>query len=130
MSHEPNSGSVRRIVLPSGRSIEVVKPGPEPAAPATGLHVCPKCASDLVQPLEWGGCTAGRWEMTLQCPNCRWTIEGFFTRDQVDLFEERLDDGLGDMLSDLRRLTEANMADEIEQFVRALELDQILPEDF
>jgi hypothetical protein len=48
----------------------------------------------------------------------------------VDQFEERLDDGLGDLLSDLRRLTEANMADEIEQFVRALELDQILPEDF
>jgi hypothetical protein len=130
MSHEPNSESVRRIVLPSGRSIEVVKPGPKRATPAEGLHVCQECGSELVQPLEWGECTAGHWEMTLQCPNCRWTIEGFFTRDQVDQFEERLDDGLSDLLSDLRRLTEANMTDEIEQFVSALELDQILPEDF
>jgi hypothetical protein len=34
------------------------------------------------------------------------------------------------MLSDLRRLTEANMTEEIDLFVRALAADCILPEDF
>ncbi len=127
MASKPNS---RRIVLPSGRSIEVIKPGPDRPAPTVGLHMCPKCASELVQPVEWGACTAGCWEMTLQCPNCQWATDGFFSRDQVDQFEERLDDGLGDLLADLRRLTEANMADEIDHFVSALERDLILPEDF
>jgi hypothetical protein len=34
------------------------------------------------------------------------------------------------MLSDLRRLTHANMAEEIERFAAALHTDLILPEDF
>ena len=34
------------------------------------------------------------------------------------------------MLCDLQRLTQANMAEEIERFVAALNADQILPEDF
>ena len=34
------------------------------------------------------------------------------------------------MLGDLRRLTQANMAEEIERFARALDSDVILPEDF
>ena len=34
------------------------------------------------------------------------------------------------MLSDLRRLTQANMAEEIERFAAALDADLILPEDF
>ena len=38
------------------------------------------------------------------------------TSDQVDAFEEHLDQGLADMLGDLRRLTQANMAEEIERF--------------
>jgi hypothetical protein len=130
MNQEPDSKEIRRIVLPSGRTIEVVKPGPRPAQPQGELHICPECASELVQPVQWEGATGDCWEMTLECPNCLWTTEGFFTREEVDHFEEHLDDGLAQMLSDLRRLTQANMTDEIERFARALELDLILPEDF
>ena len=53
-----------------------------------------------------------------------------FDQDQVDALEEHLDDGLTDMLSDLRRLTQANMTEEIERFAAALNADLILPEDF
>jgi hypothetical protein len=130
MSHEPNSKSVRRIVLPSGRTIEVVRPAPSQPAPAEGLHVCPECGSHLVQPVEWGEGNSGSWEMTLECPNCHWLTEDMFSRDQVDRFEEQLDEGLADMLSDLRRMTQANMAEDIDRFVRALATDLILPEDF
>jgi hypothetical protein len=55
---------------------------------------------------------------------------GTFSRDQIELFEERLDDGLADMLDDLQRLTQANMSDELERFAYALQADLILPEDF
>jgi hypothetical protein len=129
MNQEPDSRSVRRIVLPSGRAIDLVRSAPKPAAPH-GLHVCPECSSNLVQPLEWGEGAGGSWELTLQCPNCHWLVEGVYAREQIDHFEERLDDGLADMLSDLRRLTQANMAEEIERFIAALHADVILPEDF
>lgn len=129
MSHEPESHSIRRIVLPSGRAIEVVRPAGG-SAPAQGLHVCPECGSHLVQPLEWGEGASGTWELTLRCPNCQWLVDGIYARDQIDKFEEQLDDGLADMLSDLRRLTQANMAEEIERFIAALRVDCILPEDF
>jgi hypothetical protein len=129
MSQRPDSHSVRRIVLPSGRSIEVVRFSPEePVSPR--LHVCPECQSELVQPVAWGETAGGFWELTLHCPNCEWLTEGVFNQDQVDEFEERLDEGLAEMLADLRRLTQANMAEEIDRFTVALQTDLILPEDF
>ncbi len=92
--------------------------------------MCPDCASHLVQPLRWGEGSAGFWEMALECPNCYWSTENVFSREQVDHFEEQLDAGLADMLSDLRRLTQANMSEEIERFATALQVNLILPEDF
>jgi hypothetical protein len=124
-----NSQSVRRIVLPSGRSIEVVRLGAQ-TTPVEGLHVCPECASHLVQPVEWEEAAGGAWELMLRCPNCHWTADGIFSREQIDKLEEELDDGLAEMLADLRRLTQANMSDDIDRFVGALRHDFILPEDF
>ncbi len=129
MSHPPDRNSVRRIVLPSGRAIEVTRFGPE-VTPQRGLQICPECSSHLVQPVAWGETARGAWELTLRCPNCDWTTEGVFEQDQVDAFEERLDGGLADMLGDLRRLTQANMAEELDRFSAALWSDAILPEDF
>jgi hypothetical protein len=129
MSHQPDSHPVRRIVLPSGRSIEVIRFGPE-ITPGHGLHLCPECSSDLVQPVQWGETSGGFWELTLHCPNCDWVTEGVFDQDQVDAFEEHLDAGLADVLADLRSLTQTNMAEEIDRFAAALQCDLILPEDF
>jgi hypothetical protein len=129
MDRKPDTHSVRRIVLPSGRSIEVVRFALEPAK-THELHVCPDCESGLVQPVHWGEAASGFWELELSCPNCGWYTEGVFDQDQVDELEERLDEGLAEMLSDLRRLTQANMAEEIDRFARALDSDLILPEDF
>ena len=129
MNHNRDSHSVRRIVLPSGRSIEVVRFSLD-HAPADGLHVCPECTSHLVQPVQWGETAGGLWEIMLQCPNCDWLTESVFDQEQVDQFEEQLDEGLAEMLGDLRRLTQANMAEEIDRFAAALQTDLILPEDF
>jgi hypothetical protein len=130
MSNRPDSQSVRRIVLPSGRKIELVRPLTEPSSPAEGLHVCPECRSELVQPVQWRASSRGTWELTLECPNCRWHAEGVFEPDQVEAFEEYLDKGLATLLADLRRLSRANMSEEIERFVTAMQADWILPEDF
>ena len=129
MNQQPEQPSVRRIVLPSGRSIEVVRFGDQNHA-TRGLHVCPDCASDLVQPIDWSEAPEECWNLALNCPNCDWYTEGLFTQDQVRELEDRLDEGLADMLRDLQRLTQANMADQIDRFINALNADQILPEDF
>ena len=68
--------------------------------------------------------------MTLRCPDCETVREGVFAQDTVDAFDERLDVGTDVLTADLRRLTRANMAEEIDRFVAALQADAILPEDF
>jgi hypothetical protein len=130
MNPQPERHSVRRIVLPSGRAIEVVRFHEIETEPARGLHICPGCESDLVQPVEWLDAGEDRWELTLECPNCGWSTNGVYDRDEIDALEEKLDDGLVQMLNDLQRLTQANMADEVERFTAALHADVILPEDF
>jgi hypothetical protein len=130
MSENSNRHLVRRIVLPSGRSIEVVRFYDSDGAEADGLHICPECRSELVQPVDWVETSEDRWELTLQCPNCFATRQGTYEETQVHELEDRLDEGLTEMLTDLTRLSQANMADEIDRFISALEADVILPEDF
>jgi hypothetical protein len=123
--------SVHRIVLPSGRKIEVVRFDENAGERGTRpLHVCPECESTLVQPLSWSETDNEHWELLLSCPNCGRREEGVFNQGEVEDLEDHLEDGLTDLLDDLHRLTQANMVDEIERFVRALEADLILPEDF
>jgi hypothetical protein len=126
-----NHHSVHRIVLPSGRKIEVVRFEDEAAEQETRpLHICPDCDSSLVQPLSWTETDDEHWELTLSCPNCEWREDGVYGQLRIEDLEDRLEDGLADLLDDLHRLAQANMADEIERFVRGLEADLILPEDF
>ena len=123
--------SVHRIVLPSGRKIEVVRFDEEakPAEPQP-LHICPECDCPLVQPVAWSETEDEQWELELGCPNCGWSTEGVFEQAAVEALEEELDEGLAAMLADLQRLTHANMVEEVDRFVAALVADRILPEDF
>jgi hypothetical protein len=126
-----NNHSVHRIVLPSGRKIEVVRFHQDNAeAPGRPLHICPECNSSLVQPHSWSEVDESRWELLLLCPNCEWCAEGVYSQSEVEDLEDRLEDGLADMLADLQRLAQANMADEVDRFIAALDADLILPEDF
>lgn len=130
-----NSHYVRRVVLPSGRSIEVVYFEPSdaalpPARPTRELHVCPACESELVYPTDWDEYDAVHWEVSLRCPACEWQTVDLFSQDVVDRFDEELDRGTEALVRDLKRLTRANMEDEVERFVRALQSDALLPEDF
>jgi hypothetical protein len=144
--HDPRH-YVRRVVLPSGKTIEVVyfedQAAPmTDAAPAlasapvhhdeaaTDLHICGSCASSLVYPTEWEEAGATHWEVTMRCPNCEWVGTGIFEQDLVERFDEELDRGTEALVRDLKRLAHANMEDEIERFTTALLEDHIVPEDF
>lgn len=123
--------SVHRIVLPSGRKIEVVRFHEDATRqPYRPLHICRHCAAPLVQPISWAETEHDQWELELSCPNCGWTSTGVYTHAEVEELEDRLEDGLSEMLADLHRLAQANMTDEVERFIAALDSDVILPEDF
>ena len=141
MSEHTNNGQyVRRVVLPSGRAIEVVyfetladeaaAAIPSSSGPIRDLHLCPCCDRDLVYPVEWEETSPTHWEVLLRCPNCEWSEVGDFDQPTVDRFDEELDRGTEVLLRDLKNLERANMEDEIERFTRALGADAILPEDF
>ena len=136
MSHPDHNGQyIRRVVLPSGRAIEVVyfesAPLPRiPVEPIEDLHICPECDRALVYPVEWEEVSPTHWEVLLRCPNCEWGEVGVYDQVTVDRFDEELDLGTEALLRDLQRLTKANMEEETERFAAALANDQILPEDF
>lgn len=142
---ESHNHHVRRVVLPSGKTIEVVyfddqlvptapdatvAPVPAHEEHHDDLHVCGSCASELVYPVEWEEAGPSHWEVVLRCPNCEWSGTGVFTQDSVERFDEELDRGTECLVRDLKRLMTANMEDEIERFVTALDGNHVLPEDF
>jgi hypothetical protein len=95
-----------------------------------GMHVCPSCASEMVQPAHWFEEGNGSWHVELRCPECEWHGSGSYSQPEVDRFDEELDRGGEELIEDLRSLTRANMQDEAERFAKALASDTILPEDF
>ena len=134
--HSDNTPYVRRVVLPSGKTIEVVYFGDETATthptpdPARDLHVCGTCDSELVYPTDWEEVGETHWEVLLRCPNCEWAGTGIFDQDTVERFDEELDRGTEALVRDLKRMMQANMEDEIERFINALQAGHIIPEDF
>ena len=149
---------LKRIVLPSGKTIEVVyfnhtapiptpatdrsepietpesakAPAPRPAEQAEDrdLHVCPSCSSELVYPVQWEEADDSHWHITLRCPNCEWGEDTVFAQDTCDRFDDELERGTDALTRDYKRLMTANLAEEIDRFAHALEVDGILPMDF
>jgi hypothetical protein len=136
MAHDPNTNQhVRRIVLPSGKAIDIVyfdeqQQTVQLSAVAGDLHVCESCGSEFVYPLEWDEAGPRHWEVTLRCPNCERIAVGVFDQDTVERFDEILDEGTDALVTDLKHIMHANMEDEVGRFVRALELGHIVPDDF
>jgi hypothetical protein len=148
MRRDSNSHqAVRRVVLPSGKTIEIVyfadaeapapvaapatATAPAPAAPdADRLHVCPGCDSGLVYPMDWEQRGETDWHLTLRCPNCEWTGEGVFAQAAVEQLDVELDNGTQVLVRDLRQLMHANMEEEVDRFVTALHGGHIWPMDF
>ncbi len=94
------------------------------------LHTCFHCSGELVYPLDW--CEEGprHWRIVLRCPECESRREGVFDQGAVERLDDELDRGSSALLGDLRRMTHANMSEEVEFFVRALNADLITPSDF
>jgi hypothetical protein len=136
MSPAPdNHHAVKRVVLPSGKTIEIVyfaDAAGSTASPSTreDLHVCPDCRGEMVYPLDWEESGDAAWTLALRCPECEWHGDGTYPQRVVEDLDEKLDDATQVLVRDLRQLTRANMEDEAERFISALRDGHIWPLDF
>ena len=94
------------------------------------LCLCAACGGDLVYPLECAPAGFQAWRVDVRCPECEWHGTGVYGQEIIDRFDDALDAGTQAVLDDLERLTKANMEEQVELFVAALDSDLILPEDF
>lgn len=124
--------AVRRVQLPSGKTIEIVyfDEARHDAAPRTDLHVCPSCNSMLVHPIAWEEAPADGWMLRLRCPECEWETEDVYSQDVVEELDEQLDRGTQILVRDLKQLQRANMEEEVDRFSAALHAGHIWPIDF
>jgi hypothetical protein len=142
MAMEAHRGHhLKRIVLPSGKTIEVVyfdqvdRPADaaetaQPQRTERELHLCDDCGSDLVYPTTWEEADERHWQVSLRCPNCEHFEQGIYSQDECDRFDDHLEAGTDALTRDFKRLMAANMAEEIDRFVAALDADAIQPMDF
>lgn len=133
----PRTHIIKRVTLPSGKEVDVISyVGSSPVqasvpAPQTApLACCPNCGHDRVQPTGWSEVGSSHWHVNLRCPDCEERREAIFGQDELDEFDVALDEGTRSVAADLDLLARANMADDIDRFVKALDGGHIVPEDF
>lgn len=97
----------------------------------TGLHVCPECGSNLVQPTRWEQTAKrGHWRLWRRCPECEWRCDGIHGEHEIDAFDEALDDGAEALSAKLAELERESMRRVVEAFSTALAADLITADDF
>lgn len=132
--------TTEHITLPDGRVVRLIsmRPpeqrathgAPAPSEHRTDPHVCPSCAGELVFPVAWGERVNSRWKLDLRCPECEWRGTGEFDQDDVEDFDDTLNDGTEELLNTLRAVSRANMEADVERFISAMHGDVIEPMDF
>ncbi len=99
--------------------------------PALGLHVCPSCASQLVQPTCWEQAgDRGHWRLWRRCPECEWHSDKVYGEVEIDAFDEELDLGTRALSDVLKTLEHENMQYVADTFAAALDADLISADDF
>ena len=98
--------------------------------PPQDLTLCPCCDRDLVYPVDWEPAGRHGWSISLRCPECECRDKGVFSQEIADRFDDALDDATQAVLEDYQTLMRTNMESDVRRFLKALESDLILPEDF
>lgn len=97
----------------------------------TGLHVCPRCDSTLVQPTRWEQTAKrGHWHLWRRCPECEWRCDGIHGEHEIDAFDEILDDGAEALAAELQGFERECMREIADTFSTALAADLITADDF
>jgi hypothetical protein len=128
-----NDPNIQPLQPPAGKQLHAGDGRAEKAGHCTAsdqLHICFHCAGELTYPLDWSEEGPRHWRIVLRCPECESRREGVFEQTAVERLDDELDRGASALLGDLRRITHANMSEEIEFFIRALDADLVTPSDF
>jgi hypothetical protein len=97
----------------------------------SGLHVCPRCRSELVQPTCWEQAgDRGHWRLWRRCPECEWLHDEVHGEAEIDAFDEELDHGTRALNEVLKALEHENMQYVADTFTTALAADLITADDF
>jgi hypothetical protein len=94
------------------------------------LTSCRNCKCDMVYPIDWDEASSTLWRVSLRCPNCERLSSHLIDAEMIERYDILLDQGTESIMQDLRNLTVANMATEVDAFTAAIASDEILPEDF
>lgn len=98
---------------------------------AAGLHICPQCASALVQPTCWEQAgDRGHWRLWRRCPECEWHCDEVHGEAAIDAFDEELDLGTRALSEVLKELEHENMQFVADTLSAALAADLITADDF
>ena len=63
-------------------AIEVIRFHDAETHADAGLHICPECTSELVQPVAWSEVSDGALGAELYCPNCGGTPRASYDQDR------------------------------------------------
>src|SRR5215831_15708110 len=99
---------IKRIVLPSGKTVEIVY------YQASG-------GGDPVHPTEWDEVEEMRWQLALRCPDCEWRHSDTYEAHEVERFDDVLNDATDRMIEELDRVTRENMNEAADRFRAALD---------
>jgi hypothetical protein len=136
---------IKRIVLPSGKTVEIVyyqTSGAEPvisdvheievgaALDVRQIELCGECGGDRVHPTDWNEVEELRWQLALRCPDCEWRTLETYDAAEVERYDDVLNDATDRLIEELDRVTRENMNEAVDRFRSALESDGIMPFDF
>jgi ribosomal protein S27E len=94
------------------------------------LPSCGSCGSHLVQPTSGRQANPSVWEVELRCPDCGEHAVSYYDEAQLELLDREQGRATAEIEAELSRLEAEHMDEWVAQFVRALELDLIGPDDF
>lgn len=95
----------------------------------SNIHICPECTSHMVYPTEWHELNES-WSLKLRCPGCEWRGKGVWSQEEVEYFDDILNDGTDMLIDACEALSAANFEEYVGMFADALRNDHILAEDF
>jgi hypothetical protein len=94
------------------------------------LRTCPVCGGHLPCPINWEPSGDEHWRIAMRCGDCDSRYELTITNERAKRLDHELDVDLQAIRRVLNTLDRERMADEIEQFVTALDQGLIDAGDF
>ena len=102
----------------------------EPVDNRARVDLCARCASPLVQPLDWTRLDDEHWQVTIRCPECFDTYDVVLSQEEVNALSYKLEEGFQCLLDAVDELDRETFEAECLVFIEAVWSDNIYPMDF